>query len=72
MNLFHPSILRPIATILLMVMILFSGPIAHRFLPISALPKVGYPTTQVVTLYPGASPEIMAPSITVSLEGQLG
>ena len=57
MNPSRPFILRPFATSLLMVAILLSGLIAYRFLPISALPEVDYPTIQVVTLYPGASPE---------------
>ncbi|MEL7936971.1 MULTISPECIES: MdtB/MuxB family multidrug efflux RND transporter permease subunit [Pseudomonas] len=65
-------ILRPVATTLLMVAILLSGIIAYRFLPISALPEVDYPTIQVVTLYPGASPEIMTSSVTAPLENQLG
>ncbi|MFU1923226.1 efflux RND transporter permease subunit, partial [Klebsiella pneumoniae] len=68
----RPFILRPVATTLLMVAILLSGLIAYRFLPISALPEVDYPTIQVVTLYPGASPEIMTSSITAPLENQLG
>lgn len=55
MNLSCLFILRPVATTLLMVAILLSGLIAYRFLPISALPEVDYPTIQVVTLYPGAS-----------------
>ena len=65
-------ILRPVATTLLMVAILLSGIIAYRFLPISALPEVDYPTIQVVTLYPGASPDIMTSSVTAPLENQLG
>ena len=68
MNPSRPFILRPVATTLLMVAILLSGLIAYRFLPISALPEVDYPTIQVVTLYPGASPEIMTSSITAPLE----
>lgn len=72
MNPCRPFILRPVATTLLMVAILLSGIIAYRFLPISALPEVDYPTIQVVTLYPGASPEIMTSSITAPLEKQLG
>lgn len=72
MNPSRPFILRPVATTLLMVAILLSGLIAYRFLPISALPEVDYPTIQVVTLYPGASPEIMTSSITAPLENQLG
>ncbi|MGA4814746.1 efflux RND transporter permease subunit [Pseudomonas aeruginosa] len=55
MNPSRPFILRPVATTLLMVAILLPGLIAYRFLPISALPEVDYPTIQVVTLYPGAS-----------------
>jgi len=65
-------ILRPVATTLLMVAILLSGLIAYRLLPISALPEVDYPTIQVVTLYPGASPEIMTSSVTAPLESQFG
>lgn len=63
---------RPVATSLLMVAILFVGALAYRFLPISALPEVDYPTIQVVTLYPGASPEVVTSSITAPLERQLG
>ena len=65
-------ILRPVATSLLMVAILLSGIIAYRLLPISALPQVDYPTIQVVTFYPGASPEVIASSITAPLERQFG
>ncbi len=65
-------ILRPVATSLLMVAILLSGMIAYRLLPISALPQVDYPTIQVVTFYPGASPEVIASSITAPLERQFG
>lgn len=65
-------ILRPIATILLMVAMLLAGIIAYRFLPVSALPEVDYPTIQVVTLYPGASPEVVTSVITSPLEKQLG
>ncbi len=65
-------ILRPVATTLLMVAILLSGIIAYRLLPISALPQVDYPTIQVVTFYPGASPEVIASSITAPLERQFG
>ncbi|RJG09125.1 MdtB/MuxB family multidrug efflux RND transporter permease subunit [Pseudomonas cavernicola] len=72
MNPSRPFILRPVATTLLMVAILLAGIIAYRFLPISALPEVDYPTIQVVTLYPGASPEIMTSSVTAPLENQLG
>ena len=65
-------ILRPVATSLLMVAILLAGLMAYRFLPISALPQVDYPTIQVVTLYPGGSPDVMASSITAPLERQFG
>jgi multidrug efflux pump len=65
-------ILRPVATSLLMVAILLVGIVAYRVLPLSALPKFDYPTIQVVTLYPGASPEIVASSITAPLERQFG
>lgn len=63
---------RPVATILLMVGVLISGIFAYRFLSTSALPQVDYPTIQVTTLYPGASPNVMASSITSPLERQLG
>src|SRR5262249_27341425 len=65
-------ILRPVATSLLMVAILLSGIVAYRLLPLSALPEVDYPTIQVVTLYPGASPEVMTSSVTAPLERQFG
>jgi len=65
-------ILRPVATSLLMAAILLAGLVAYRTLPISALPEVDYPTIQVVTLYPGASPEVATSSITAPLERQLG
>ncbi len=65
-------ILRPVATSLLMAAIMLVGIVAYRFLPLSALPEVDYPTIQVVTLYPGASPDVMASSITSPLEVQLG
>ncbi|KAB8305305.1 multidrug transporter subunit MdtC [Erwinia endophytica] len=63
---------RPVATILLMVGVLISGIFAYRFLSTSALPQVDYPTIQVTTLYPGASPDVMASSVTAPLERQLG
>jgi multidrug efflux pump len=63
---------RPVATTLLMVAVLLSGAFAYRLLPISALPQVDYPTIQVFTFYPGASPEVMASSVTAPLERQLG
>ena len=65
-------ILRPVATSLLMVAILLAGIVAYRVLPLSALPEVDYPTIQVVTLYPGASPDVMTSSITAPLERQFG
>src|ERR1700688_2198458 len=65
-------ILRPVATTLLMAAILLAGWVAYTQLPISALPEVDYPTMQVVTFYPGASPEVMASSVTAPLERQFG
>ncbi|MFE8100963.1 MdtB/MuxB family multidrug efflux RND transporter permease subunit [Brenneria goodwinii] len=65
-------ILRPVATTLLMVAILLAGIIGYRALPVSALPEVDYPTIQVVTLYPGASPEVVTSAITAPLERQFG
>ena len=65
-------ILRPVATALLMVAVLLSGIVAYRELPLSALPEVDYPTIQVVTLYPGASPDIVTSTITAPLERQFG
>jgi len=65
-------ILRPVATSLLMAAIMLVGAIAYQLLPVSALPEVDYPTIQVTTLYPGASPEVMASSVTAPLEVQLG
>jgi len=65
-------ILRPVATTLLMVAIMLSGIVAFRFLPLSALPEVDYPTIQVQTFYPGASPDVMTSSVTAPLEVQLG
>ncbi|TMG77355.1 MAG: multidrug transporter subunit MdtC [Betaproteobacteria bacterium] len=65
-------ILRPVATSLLMVALLLIGIVAYRQLPISALPQVDYPTIQVFTFYPGASPEVMASSVTAPLERQFG
>ncbi|WP_333620478.1 efflux RND transporter permease subunit [Pantoea septica] len=63
---------RPVATILLMVGVLVAGIFAYKFLSTSALPQVDYPTIQVTTLYPGASPDVMASSVTSPLERQLG
>jgi multidrug efflux pump len=65
-------ILRPVATSLLMVGILLAGIVAFTLLPISALPEVDYPTIQVATFYPGASPDVMASSVTAPLERQFG
>jgi len=65
-------ILRPVATILLMVAIMLAGYVAFNFLPLSALPEVDYPTIQIQTFYPGASPEVMTSSVTAPLERQLG
>ncbi|MBV8031385.1 MAG: MdtB/MuxB family multidrug efflux RND transporter permease subunit [Betaproteobacteria bacterium] len=72
MNLSRLFILRPVATSLLMVAILIAGLLAYRQLPLSALPEVDYPTIQVVTFYPGASPEVMTSSVTAPLERQFG
>src|ERR1700758_5335945 len=65
-------ILRPVATTLFMAAILLAGLVSYFQLPISALPQVDYPTIQVVTFYPGASPEVMASSVTSPLERQFG
>jgi len=72
MSLSRPFILRPVATSLLMVAILLAGFVAYQQLPVSALPQVDYPTIQVMTFYPGASPEVMASSVTAPLERQFG
>jgi multidrug efflux pump len=68
----RPFILRPVATALLMVAIVLAGMVGFRFLPLSALPQVDYPTIQVQTLYPGASPEVMSNTVTAPLERQFG
>ncbi|MGV8805359.1 MAG: efflux RND transporter permease subunit [Polaromonas sp.] len=68
----RPFILRPVATALLMVAIVLAGLVGFKFLPLSALPQVDYPTIQVQTLYPGASPEVMAQTVTAPLERQFG
>ena len=65
-------ILRPVATSLFMVAILLAGGVAYQQLPVSALPEVDYPTIQVTTFYPGASPDVMASSVTAPLERQFG
>jgi multidrug efflux pump len=71
-NLSQPFIERPVATALLMVALLLAGAVAYRLLPVSALPQVDYPIIQVVTFYPGASPDVMASSVTAPLERQFG
>ena len=68
----RPFILRPVATSLLMAGILIAGAIAYKQLPVSALPEVDYPTIQCVTFYPGASPDVMASSVTAPLERTFG
>jgi multidrug efflux pump len=72
MNPSRPFIMRPVATALLMVAIILAGLVGFRMLPLSALPEVDYPTIQVSTLYPGASPEVMAQTVTAPLERQFG
>src|SRR5258708_5273871 len=72
MNPSRPFILRPVATSLMMVAILLSGVVAYRLLPLSALPEVDYPTIQIVTLYPGASPDVTTSSITAPPGRQFG
>jgi multidrug efflux pump len=72
MNPSKPFILRPVATSLLMLGILLAGAVGYRQLPVSALPQVDYPTIQVLTFYPGASPTVMASSVTTPLERQFG
>ncbi|MEY4283726.1 MAG: acriflavin resistance protein [Pseudomonadota bacterium] len=72
MNLSRPFILRPVATSLLMLALLLSGVLAYRWLPVSSLPQVDYPTIQVRALYPGASPSVMSTGVTAPLERQFG
>jgi multidrug efflux pump len=72
MNISQPFILRPVATSLLMLGVLLAGAVAYQQLPVSALPQVDYPTIQVVTFYPGASPDVMSSSVTAPLERQFG
>jgi multidrug efflux pump len=72
MNISRLFVLRPVATSLLMVALVLVGLVAVRFLPISSLPDVDYPTIQVQTFYPGASPTVMATTVTAPLEVQLG
>src|SRR5579871_1338068 len=68
----RPFIIRPVATSLLMAAILLAGFVAYLQLPVSALPEVDYPTIQVVTFYPGASPAVVASAVTAPLERQFG
>ena len=68
----RPFILRPVATSLLMIGLLLVGLVAYKQLPVSALPQVDYPTIQVLTFYPGASPDVMTSSVTAPLERQFG
>src|ERR671928_1534396 len=68
----RPFILRPVATSLLMAGLLLVGLVAYKQLPVSALPQVDYPTIQIMTFYPGASPDVMASSVTTPLERQFG
>ena len=72
MNPSRPFILRPVATTLLMIALLLAGLVGYRSLSVSALPEVDYPTIQVVTLYPGAGPEVTTAAITAPLERQFG
>jgi multidrug efflux pump len=72
MNISRLFVLRPVATSLLMIALVLVGLVAVRFLPISSLPQVDYPTIQVKTFYPGASPQVMETTVTAPLEVQLG
>ncbi|MDY7575333.1 efflux RND transporter permease subunit [Actimicrobium sp. CCI2.3] len=72
MNPSRPFIERPVATALLMVAIVLTGIVGFKFLPLSALPQVDFPTIQVQTLYPGGSPEVMGQTVTAPLERQFG
>src|SRR6059036_2002481 len=72
MSLSRPFILRPVATSLLMVAVIIAGGVAYKQLPVSALPEADYPTIQVTTFYPGASPDVMGTSVTAPLERQFG
>ena len=72
MNILRLFILRPVATTLSMLAILLAGLIAYRMLPVSALPQVDYPTIRILTLYPGASPDVMTSAVTAPLERQFG
>jgi multidrug efflux pump len=72
MNISRLFILRPVATSLLMIALVLVGLVSVRFLPVSSLPDVDYPTIQVQTFYPGASPQVMSTTVTAPLEVQLG
>ncbi|MBU2091875.1 MAG: efflux RND transporter permease subunit, partial [Alphaproteobacteria bacterium] len=72
MNLSRPFILRPVATSLLMLALMLSGILTWRMMPVAALPQVDYPIIQVFTFYPGASPDVMARTVTAPLERRLG
>ena len=72
MNISRLFVLRPVATSLLMIALVLVGLVAMRFLPVSSLPSVDYPTIQVQTFYPGASPDVIATTVTAPLEVQLG
>ncbi|WP_407309607.1 MdtB/MuxB family multidrug efflux RND transporter permease subunit [Pseudomonas sp. nanlin1] len=72
MNISRLFILRPVATTLTMLAIVLAGLIGYRLLPVSALPQVDYPTIRVMTLYPGASPQVMTSAVTAPLERQFG
>jgi multidrug efflux pump len=72
MNISRPFILRPVATTLAMIALLLCGLIGYRWLPVSSLPEVDYPTIQTTTFYPGASPDVMAALVTSPLERQFG
>ena len=72
MNVSELFIRRPVATTLLMTAMMLAGMLAYRQLPVSALPEVDYPTIQVQTFYPGASPDVVATAITAPLERQFG
>ena len=72
MNISRLFVMRPVATSLLMIALVLIGAVAVRFLPVSSLPDVDYPTIQVQTFYPGASPQVMATTVTAPLEVQLG
>src|ERR1700748_1848966 len=72
MNISAPFILRPVATLLLMIAVMIVGVVGFSYLPLSALPEVDYPTIQVQTFLPGASPEVMTSAVTAPLERQFG